>query len=291
MIATMAKLWKFISIMAKEWWNDDVPRHAAAIAFYTAFSLPSFLVMLITIAGLFLGANVVQTEVLRHIQELLGPESRAFIQAALTNLQLSRQSGLVTLFGAAVLLVSAVSVMRSLQTALNIILEIKPLAGEHVLHEIRRYILSFFLLIVTAVFLLGLTMLSTVFASVDNSALLPSGLHFLYVTDLPVTYLVVTPLFFLLYLFLPERRLPPWIVLLGALVASSLFVVGRFLVNLYILNAHMDLQYGVAASLLILLLWIYYIAHIFLLGAEFIDVFSQWTAKKTWLGNKKRYWI
>ncbi len=285
MIAAMSKLWKFIRIMVKEWWNDDIPRHAAAIAFYTAFSLPAFLVIVIYFAGLFLGTSAVESQVLGNIQELLGPDSRAFLQAAFTNLQLANQSSLVTILEAIVLLASAVSVMRGLQTALNTILGIAPEHRYGWLHEVRRYVLSFFLLIVTAVFLIGLTALSAYFASVSNSLLLPSALHFLYITDLPLTYLVITPLFFLLYLFLPDRRFPPWIVLLGALVASTLFVVGRFLVNLYIINAHLDLQYGVAASLLILLLWIYYIAHIFLLGAEFIDVFGESTKQRIQLAK------
>lgn len=277
----MRSVKRFIGIFVKNWFQDQVPRHSAAMAYYTIFSLPAFTFTILSVAGLIIGPDVVESRLFIRMREIIGDDVTDLIHATLTGVQKNGASGLLAAASIIILIVGALSVFREIQSALNEILNVEP-AKSIVKHYIRSFVLSFLLLIITAVLLATAISSSAILQLISHrvGGALAVEIETLHLINSFVTWATMTVLFFLLYTILPARKLHILPSFVGAIVASTFLLFGTWFLTFFVTNTNIGQAYGVAASLLVLLFWIFYSSNVFLLGAEIIDTWEQMKKRK-----------
>lgn len=261
-----------------EWNKDKASRLAAALAYYTVFSLSPLLIIVIAIAGAVFGEEAARGEIVAQIQGLVGRDGAKFIEAAIENASKPQAGGgFASLISIGVLLFGASGLFAQLQDALNTIWEVQPDPQQGVASFIRTRFLSFsmvlgigFLLLVSLVLSAGL---SAVVSYISN--LLPAIASLLQIANFVLSFIVTTLLFGLIYKFLPDVKITWSDVLVGAAITSLLFSLGRYLLGLYLGNSSFGSTYGAAGSLVVILAWVYYAAQILFFGAEFTQVYAR----------------
>lgn len=265
----------------REWREDGATRLAAALAYYTTFSLAPLLVLVIAIAGLVGGREAAQNQTMAQVQDLLGKEGREFIQEMIETASRPTTGWTATLIGAATLLFGALGVFGELQNSLNTIWEVKPTPATSLLDGIRRFIVKR-LISFTMVLGIGFLLLASLVISAALSALgeyigsrWPLADLWLQLINFAISFAVITVLFAMMFKFLPEVNVAWKDVWLGAAVTSALFSLGKLLIGLYLGRSEVGTIFGAAGSLAILLIWIYYSAQILFFGAEFTQVYAN----------------
>lgn len=270
-------LWGLLKKTFQEWSEDKAPRLAAALAYYTVFSLAPFLVVVIAIVGLWLGQQGAQDQILKQVQGLLGTEGGNAIREMIVGVTRPRDSLLASLFGIALLLLGAGGLFGQLQEALNTIWEVAPRPGRGLWGMIKDRFLSFtmvlgigFLLLVSLVLSAALTA-----AGVFLQGLFPGFEVLMQAASFILSFAVITLLFALIFKYLPDAEIAWKDVWLGAAVTSLLFSLGKLAIELYVKNSDFTSTYGVAASLVIILIWVYYAGQVLFFGAEFTQVYAN----------------
>lgn len=264
----------------KEFGEDDAPRMAAALSYYTVFSLPPLLILVVMLAGAILDPADVQGRLVQEVGGVLGQEGAQQIRTMLENASRPGSGGaLMTVLSLAALIFGATGAFAQLQGALNKAWEVKVDPEESgVRAMLVKRVLSFGMILVVAFLLLVSMALSTVLsaAGAEIARVLPGGLGSgaLWVFDLLLSVLVITGLFMVMYRVLPDAEIAWGDVWHGALVTAVLFVVGKFLLGFYISQTDPGSAYGAAGSLAVILVWIYYSSMIFFIGAEFTQVYA-----------------
>src|ERR1700730_7694826 len=260
-------------------WNDhDATTQSAALAFFTLFSLAPVLIVVIAVAGAVFGADRVREQIFQEFQLWMGPQAASFVEQILRSAAQPTGSRLAAGLGIVTLIFGASGAFVQLQASLNRVWEVKPKPGAAFTTLLRKRLLSFavilgigFLLVVSLVLSAALTALGDY---VERHFAVPARL--LHLTNIVVSFVVITLLFALIYRLLPDVRLEWRDVAFGSLVTSALFAIGKELIGLYLGRAGVASAYGAAGSLVMLLLWGYYSALIFLLGAEITRTQSLW---------------
>jgi membrane protein len=265
----------------REWREDGANRLAAALAYYTTFSLAPLLVLIIAIAGLAGGREAAQTQTMAQVEDLLGTDGRDFVQGMIESASKPATGLTATLLGAVTLLFGALGVFGELQNSLNTIWEVKPKPARGMLDGIRRFILKR-LLSFTMVLGIGFLLLASLVVSAALSAFSEYigarwtfADFWLELINFILSFIVITLLFGMIFKFLPEIKIVWKDVWLGAAVTSILFSLGKFLIGLYLGRSEVGNTFGAAGSLAILLIWIYYSAQILFFGAEFTQVYAN----------------
>ena len=250
---------------------------AAALSYYTLFSLAPLLTIAIAMAGLFFGQEAAQNQVVETTRGLVGKESAQAIQEMIQSAGEKPAAGIIsTLFGVIALLFGAGGVVGQLQASLNKVWGVAPKPGQGVWGFIRQRFVSYamvlsigFLLLVSLVVSAVLSGMSRLLGNMFGGAeALVHGL------DLFVSFAFITLLFALIYKFLPDARIRWKDVWIGAVFTSLLFTIGKSLIGLYLGNSGVTSVYGAAGSLITVLLWVYYSALIFFFGAELTRVYA-----------------
>lgn len=270
-------LFELLKETFQEWSEDKAARLAAALSYYTIFSLAPLLIIAIAVAGFFLGRSDVQSQILSEVQTMLGQEGRKFVQGLIQDASRPGASMIATIIGLVTLFVGASGVYGQLQDALNTIWEVEPAPGAGILANLRKRFLSFtmvlgsgFILLVSLVISAGLTAVSNYFSN-----LLP-GTDFLWqVLNQVTSFLVITLLFAMVFKVLPDVEIAWGDVWIGAAVTSLLFTIGKYVIGWYLGTSSPSSTYGGAGSLVALILWIYYSAQILFFGAEFTQVYAR----------------
>lgn len=260
--------------------EDEAPRMAAALAYYTIFSLPPLLILVLSVAGVFVDAEDLQGRLMEEVRMLLGDRGADQIRTMITSADRPGSSGpLVTVLSIAALLFGATGAFAQLQTALNKAWNVQPEGGSGIRRFMLKRALSFGMILAIAFLLLVSFVVSALVTGAGDAlaALLPEILAgpLLWVLDLVLSISVITLLFAALFQVLPDVKVAWRDVWLGGLVTATLFVAGKFLIGFYIARSDPGSAYGAAGSLAVLLVWIYYSALIFFLGAEFTQVWSE----------------
>jgi len=258
--------------------DDNGLKLSASLAYYTIFSIAPLLILIISIAGLVLGPTAAQNKLYPEIAHYVGSQAAAQIQDVLKNLQHSGKSGTAVIIGTITLLIGASSTFIELQDSLNIIWRVKAKPKKGWLKLIENRFLSFSLIIG-----LGFLLLVSLVVSVAMNAITRDIGHFLhFITgplikgiNLGITLAVTSVLFGIIFKVLPDVKIRWRDVLWGAVFTSVLFMVGQYLINLYIQYAAKTSAYGAAGSILVILIWIYYTAAIVYIGAEFTQVYAE----------------
>ena len=265
----------------REWREDGANRLAAALAYYTTFSLAPLLVLVIAIAGLAGGQEAAQTQTMAQVEDLLGVEGREFIEGMIESASRPETGLTATFIGAVTLLFGALGVFGELQNSLNTIWEVKPKPAKGWVDGVKRFvikrILSFTMVLGIGFLLLASLVLSAAVSALGEyiSSRWPLADFWLGLINFIVSFLVITLLFAMIFKFLPEIKIAWKDVWLGAAVTSVLFSLGKFLIGLYLGRSEVGNTFGGAGSLAILLIWIYYSAQNLFCGAEFTQVYAN----------------
>jgi membrane protein len=271
-------VWYLTRQTFEEWNDDNASRLAAALAYYTIFSLAPLLVITIGLAGMVFGDDAVQGHVVAQLQGYIGSRGATFVQDMIAASHRPTQSLTATIVGVAVLLFGAAGVFRQLHDALNTIWEVKPKPGRGWRGHLFDRVFAFVMVLGTGFMLLLSVALSAAFAAVGEylSELLPIPESALHALNFGVSLSLVTLLFAIIFKVVPDARVAWRDVWIGAGLTALLFTVGTLLIGLYLGKSSVASTFGAAASLAILLVWIYYSAQILFLGAEFTQVYASW---------------
>ena len=268
--------WKMLKDTVVAFVNDEALSRGAAIAFYTVTSVAPVLLIVIAIAGFAFGRDAAQNAITAQLSGLMGQQTAEVLQTAVASASGKTAGVLATIIGVITLTVTASGVFGEIQTSLNAIWKAKA-KGSTVSRLIRARATSLglvatlgFLLIVSLVVSTALTAFGTYLDSV-----LPFGDFILTVLNTVVSVMLLSLLFAAIYKVLPDRHLEWRDVMVGALVTAILFTVGKSLISWYIGSSAVASSFGAAGALIVLLLWVYYSAQIFLLGAEFTKMYAN----------------
>ncbi|MBE2271508.1 MAG: YihY/virulence factor BrkB family protein [Anaerolinea sp.] len=276
----MERLKTFLSLMKEtfdEWNRDKAPRLAAALAYYTAFSIAPLLIVVIALVGLIYGQEAVRGQLDNQIQGLVGAQAAAAIQELVAGANHPDTGIIASIIGVVTLMLGAAGLFGQLQDALNTVWGVEPKPNQGLMATIRSRLLSFTMVLGIGFLLLVSLVISAALSAINAwmSSLLPFSPVILQVINLIVSLAVITGLFSLIYKVLPDVKIAWRDVTLGAFVTAVLFTIGKFLIGLYLGQSSIASSYGAAGSFVVLLLWIYYSAQILLFGAEFTQVFAR----------------
>ena len=260
-----------------KWRADKAPRLAAALAYYTLFSLAPLLVIATAVAGLLFGEEMARSQVLISLQELIGPRAARALQTVIENTARPRSGLIATGAGVLTLWFGASNVFHQLKEALNTIWGVRPKPGRGLWAALKARLESFFMVLTIGLLLVLSLIVSAVLAALVEllGRWLPGGASLWQTVDLLGTLLVIATLFAIIYKVLPDVRIAWSDVWIGAAVTAMLFALGRYLIGLYLSRVGVASLYGAAGSLVVILLWVYYSAQILLFGAEFTYVFAN----------------
>lgn len=260
-----------------EWQEDKASRLAAALAYYTVFSLAPLLIIAISIAGVWFGEEAARGEIVGPLQGVVGPDAASLIQDMITNAGSSGSGPMATLVGVVTLVLGASGVFGQLQDALNTIWEVVPAPDRGVLGTIKDRLLSFAMVLGVGLLLLVTLMVSTGLSAVGNfvTNIEPALVFVWQIVNFAVSLGAITLSFAMIYKLLPDAKIAWGDVWTGAVATALLFVSGTFLIGLYLGRSSVGSAFGAAGSLVVILVWIYYSAQILFFGAEFTQVYAR----------------
>jgi membrane protein len=263
---------------ASEWVEDKCPQLGAALAYFTVFSLAPLVVVLLAIFGLIFGSSeVARNKITEQLQYFMDPNGVKVVQDVATQASKPTEGIIATTIGIIVGLFGASGVFGQLQDALNTIWGVKPRSGGGVAGFLRARFLSFAMVGGVCFLLLVSLTIETLLRGLNNylQAMMPGGQFLAMVLFLLFDILVIVLLFAFIFRYLPDAKIVWKDVWIGATLTAVLFVLGKFVLALYLGSGAAGSAYGAASSLIALLLWIYYSAQILLFGAEFTQVYAN----------------
>ncbi len=270
--------WDITKQTFKDFANDKPLDYAAIIGFYTIFSLPAVLIIIIRIAGAAFGQDAVRGEVVKQIGGIVGKNSAEQIQSIIENASQSDASTIGTIVGIATMIFTATTVFVALQDAINAMWEVraKPEKGWWKLVIDRMLSLA---LVVSLGFLLLVSLSVDIVMGVINTYLRDkmTGIAVYLITsaNVVISIIISVLIFATIFKVLPDAKIKWRNVWVGATITAILFVIGKFILNIYFQHDPLADTYGAAGSLVLILVWVYYASVIFLLGAEFTQVYSR----------------
>lgn len=260
-------------------WNEREPfANSVVIAYYTIFSLPGLMVIIINIAGYFYDKGEITSQLTNQIQGMIGGDTATDVEAIIGKASESKGNTLATILGIATLIFGATGVFYQMQQILNKMWEVKPQPKKMILKLIRDRVFSFglilavgFLLLVSLALSAGLSAFSTWVATH-----LSDSLNILFkLADILLSLSIITVLFASIYKFLPDARIRWKDVWPGAILTAVLFTVTKFGLGLYFGKSDPGSTYGAAGSIILIMLWVSYAGLILLFGAEFTQVYAK----------------
>ena len=266
----------------RAWWDDNAMRLGASLSFYTLFAIAPVLLVAIAIAGVAFGPEAVRGELVSQMDGLVGREGALAIEALLEGAS-RRQSGvLATIVGAISFVLAATTAFLELQAALNAIWRVAPNPSANLAAFIRDRLRSFGLVVAIGFLLLVSLVVSALIAAASAwiGRRAPGWPVVLQGLNVTVSFLVTSALFALLFRFLPDVKLEWRHVATGSIVTAVLFTAGKHLISLYLARSATASSYGAAASVMLLLLWVYYSSQILLFGAEFTRIYAKATGER-----------
>ena len=272
----MRKWFALVQEAVNAWINDSAPSKGAALAYYSTFSIAPLLFIAISVAGLLFGADAVQGAVFAQLADLMGDSGAKAIQEMLANLERPERGVWGTVIGVSLLLIGASTVFAQLQAALDAIWQVPlPPKSSSVWNFFRARLLSFGMVLGMAFLIIVSLLFSTVLAAMGKWWGPFFGETLNNVLDLTVSFALLVVVFALIYKYIPRAHIRWRDVWVGAAVTAALFAIGKWGIGLYLGKSSLATGFGPFASLVIVMVWVYYSAQIFLLGAEFTWVYAR----------------
>jgi membrane protein len=266
----MTKIWQIVKDTVYGFIEDEALTRGAAIAFYTVTSIAPVLLIAIAIAAVVFGQDAAQNAITTQLSGLMGDQAAQLLQSAVANASKKSSGTLATVVGLVTLVLTASGAFGEMQSALNVIWKARP-TGTTFSRLARTRIISLGLVAALGVLLLASLVVSAALTAFENelNEILPFGGSILSAANLVVSFALISILFAAIYKFVPDHPSAWRDVIVGAVVTTVLFTVGKSVIAAYIGRTATVSSYGAAGALIALLLWVYYSAQIFLLGAEF----------------------
>ena len=269
-------LWQALKEAFKGFSADKVMKLSGSLAYYTVFSLGPLLIVLIYIAGMFLGQEAAQGAVYDQVQRFIGHDGALQLQEIIKNASIDDKRGVALVIGIVVLIIGATTVFGEIQDSINSIWGLKASPKAGLIKLVLTRLLSFgmiaslgFLLLVS----MGATALVESLGKQLQSIFPDVAVVIFYIINLLLTLFVTTILFAIIFKFLPDAKIKWRDVWIGAIATSVFFLIGKFAISIYISKSEIGSTYGAAGSLVVILVWIYYSAMILYLGAEFTKAY------------------
>ncbi len=249
----------------------------AALAFYTIVSLAPLVILVISIVAMVFGQTSAQEQLIGQVRNMVGRQGAEAVQGLIEQARQPASSSLAAIFGVVTLLVGASGVFGELRCALNRIWNVTPRIENGIWGEVRQRFFSFGLVLAVGFLLLVSLVAGAALAAAGKffGGMLPLPEFLLGAINFVVSLAGTVVLFALMFRYVPEARIRWSKVWLGAVVTGVLFTIGKFLIGLYLGKAGVGSAYGAAGSLVVVLVWVYYSAMIFLFGAEFTNVLAR----------------
>jgi membrane protein len=273
-VVSLREIWALLKMTYTQWSDDAASQLAAALAFYTTISIAPLLVLVIAIVGLFLGEQAAQGQLQSQLNNLMGEQAAQFAQTAIASTDRPAVGSIASLLSLGVLLWGSTNVFTQLQNSLNSIWNVEPKPGRGVMGIVRDRLLSFGLVLGIGFLLLVSLILSAVLSAISSSfsQLLPGVPWLWQLLNFFISLAVTALLFGLIFKVLPDIKIAWKDVWIGGLITAILFTIGQFALSLYLGNQ--GSAYGVAGSVVVFLLWVYYSAQILFFGAEFTQLYA-----------------
>ena len=268
-------MWDLLKQAAAGWIDHKDSRAGAALAYYSVFSIGPLLMIAVAIAGMVFGEYAARGEVEMQLRGLLGDSGARSVDAMLAGANRPQHSVISTVVGTTILLFTAMGVVVELKDAFNTVWEVDTRKISSIRQFIRSYLVSLatvlslgFLLLTSLIFTAGLSAAGKYFGEQLPEAAMQ-------LVGSLISFAAITTLFAMMFKWLPDT--PVWWrdVWLGAAITAALFEIGKLLIGIYIGKESFDSTYGAAASLVVLLIWVYYSSQIVLFGAEFNHVYAM----------------
>lgn len=273
-----SKSWYLLKTTFLEFNDDNAIKLSAALSYYTIFALPPLLIIIITICGFFFGEEAVTGELYGQINRLVGNEAAIQIQNAIKNVQLSDSNVFVTIFGVVMLLIGASGVFAEIQSSINFIWGLRAKPDKGLKKFIQNRLMSFSM-IASVGFLMLVSLMLNATLDILNARLKlyfpDSTVYLFYLINLVIVLSSITFLFAIIFRTLPDGIIKWKDAFIGAGCTAVLFMIGKFVIGLYLGNSTIASVYGAAGSVIIILVWVYYSAIILYFGAEFTKVYAK----------------
>ena len=274
----MKKIWLLIKTTISSWNSNYAQSMGAALAFYTLFSIAPLILIVLSITGYVFGLEAARGEIAAQLQNLMGEEGAKAVQALLQNVNKPEEGIIASIIGVVLLIIGATSVFGELQNSLDRILhapERVRIKGLFAL--LRERLLSFGMILGIGFILMVSLVFSAAIAAISQWWLpqFEEWVMLVNLLDIVFSFMMTTAMFALIYKFMPSVKIRWGEVWIGAVITAVLFTIGKFLIGLYIGRSAITSGFGAAGSLIALLVWVYYSAQIFLLGAEFTWAYSS----------------
>src|SRR5690606_10287337 len=269
----MKTLWNLLTTTFNDFMADKALTLAAAIAFYTIFSLGPVLVIVIAVAGLVWGEQAVEGELVSQISGTVGEGPAQQIETVIRNASRGAQGIVATIISVVLLIIAATGVFSQVKDSLNTVWDVRPKRGLGVWGIIRDRLFAFLVVLGIAILLLLVLIASTVTAAISDALPIPPLVMSLI--DIAASFVIVTVAFAAIFKWLPAVKVAGRDVWAGAAVTAILFALGKYALGIYLGSTSAASVYGAAGSLILVLLWVYYSALIFLFGAEFTQVYAR----------------
>lgn len=269
--------WKILKTTWTEWKADDPFRQSAVIAYYAIFSLPALLVLVINVAGIFFGKDVVGHEITRQIGSLMGHDTAESVGKIVEKAQQSKAGVIANIIAVATILFGATGVFVQLQKELNQIWDVQQKPNAGIMANLRSQLLSFGLILTIGFLLLISMVVSTALAAFStwmNARFSGVAAVLLFIVDFVVSYSIISLLFAAMFKTLPDVKMPWRTIWTGSMITGLLFLLGKYALSFYFGKAHPGSVYGAAGSVVLILLWVSYSSMIVFFGAEFTKQFA-----------------
>ena len=270
--------WNVLKKAGSEFNSDEGFKLSASLSYYTIFSIAPFLVIVISIASFAFGREAAEGRVYGQIKQLVGPQAALQIQEIIRNVQLKDHGVWGFIIGLVLLVIGATSVFTEIQGSINYTWSIRTKPRKGLLKLVLDRLLSFSLIVGIGFILLVSLVINSLMDALYGrlEKLFPdSSVHLLYGINLAAVFLVITVLFTVVFKVLPDARIAWKDSVVGAAFTAVLFIIGKFLIGLYIGNSQLGATYGTVASIFVILVWVYYTSIILYFGSEFTKVYSR----------------
>lgn len=263
---------------AQSFSDDDAIKLSASLSYSTIFAIAPFLVIVIGLASTVFGKEAVQGRVYYQIKSLIGPDAAAQVQTIIANVELKDQGIWGTIIGSVLLIIAATGVFTEIQGSINYMWGIKAKPKKGLVKLLVNRLISFSL-VVSIGFILLVSLILNSLMDVFYDRLLrlfnDTSVDILYGVNIVIIFAIITLLFTVMFKILPDAKIRWKDSMAGAAFTAVLFIIGKFLIGFYIGNSKLGATYGTAASIVVILLWVYYTSIILYFGAEFTKIRSR----------------
>lgn len=271
-------VWSVLKETYTEFDDDNAIKLSASLSYYTIFSLPPLIMIVLSICGVFFGRDAVNGTFFWQIHGLVGKEAALQIQETIKNVKLSDSNVFATIVGAVTLVIGASGVFAEIQSSINFIWGLKAKPNKGIAKFIKNRLMSFSM-IASVGFLLMVSLTVNTVMDVLNERLIKyfpdATIYLFYVLNIIILFVTTTLLFSIIFKTLPDGTIAWKDTLIGSAVTAILFMIGKFVIGYYIGSSSIGSAYGAAGSIIIILVWVYYSAIILYFGAEFTKVFAS----------------